>query len=284
MSLTLCANCRNEIGDKAAFCQTCGHPVHVASQPGMPPPLPPAPVNFSELKFNDSRTKRKAEFSWMHMPVSAVVVLAFILFGLLGLAVLKVLGVQTDPAQVDADSAIRTVERAVAQAERSAGVQMAPSQIEFNSISSKCSDDYSRGINELQKSLVFNACNESRYDFFNRNPEVHGWVGKVKSIRTDQGADYVSVVIYSNAGSAEIEYQTEIGRVFDNDNTMLRPFDKEMLDVLAGTRIGEDVRFDGRFIRRSSATSRDMQDTSVTEMGSMTNPEYSFKFSKFEAL
>lgn len=151
-----------------------------------------------------------------------------------------------------------------------------PAQIQFHALNKACGDAYKAGQNEIQKSLAFNHCNQQRSQFAAQQ-SISNWTGIISDISTDQGADVVTVDIESDAGDFEMKYMTVNNRFSDmNTNSMITP-DNPLFDVLAQMKEGDKVNFDAEFLQHPEGK-RGLWEGSLTEEGSMTEPEFNVRF------
>ena len=151
------------------------------------------------------------------------------------------------------------------------------SQLQFHRLNRDCVPRYREGINEVQKSLAFNKCNEERTQFAAQN-SMSGWVGTIERIATDQGADVVQVDISSSAAGFTVGYHTDNNR-FSNifSRTMIRP-GTPLFERIAKLPVGQKVIFDGSFVKDPGNSSKILE-YSLTESGSMTAPVFIVEFS-----
>ena len=106
---------------------------------------------------------------------------------------------------------------------------------------------------------------------------VTGWLGTIKEIGTslnDQGTLTVALPEKGVLG-------TWSGIFSDGDNRTLIPKNSQLFRALAAMRVGTLIRFDGSFL----ASERDcVKERSVTEAGSMSDPDFVFQFTHVEAI
>lgn len=144
----------------------------------------------------------------------------------------------------------------------------------FHAINKGCRSAYQEGINEIQKSVAFNRCNEERRSF---ERGVSGWVGTLTDISTDQGADVVSVTIEATVDGMPIAFSTVGNRLSDfGSDTLIVP-SNPLFHKLAGMQVGEAVSFSAEFLHHPD-TNRGLWEASLTELGSMDEPEFIVKF------
>lgn len=150
------------------------------------------------------------------------------------------------------------------------------SQRQFVDLNRGCLTDYEAGVNEIQKSLAFKACNKSRTEFAAKSP-IKNWLGTIDSISTDQGADVVSVRILTSINGFDITYRTVNNRLSDAGSASLITQDNPLFSALANLRVGQVVAFSGEFLRDPSGD-RGVWESSLTERGSMEAPGFNLRF------
>ncbi|HZH43203.1 MAG TPA: hypothetical protein VEY50_03855 [Lysobacter sp.] len=167
------------------------------------------------------------------------------------------------------------------------GVEQAPiaypeTQRAFHLLNQQCLAAYEAGENEIQKSLAFNNCNEQRATSVQAQG-ARGWVGKLVDISTDQGADVVAVTIEASVDGFPIRYSTASNRLSDlAGNSLITP-GSTLFNVLAQMREGDLVTFDASFLPDPEGE-RDLWETSLTERGSMVEPNFLVRFSRIVPL
>lgn len=154
------------------------------------------------------------------------------------------------------------------------------SQRQFVDLNRGCVTAYRAGTNEIQRSLAFNSCNESRTQFAARSP-IRGWLGTVESISTDQGADVVSFRIATSMEGFDITYGTVSNRMSDARYGSLITQTSPLFGVLANLHEGDRVVFDGEFLG-DPAGKIGTWESSMTERGSMEEPEFNIRFTNVE--
>ncbi len=154
------------------------------------------------------------------------------------------------------------------------------SQRQFVDLNRGCMAAYRAGTNEIQRSLAFNSCNESRSQFAAHSP-IRGWLGTVESISTDQGADVVSFRIATSMEGFDITYGTVSNRMSDARYGSLITQTSPLFGVLANLHEGDWVMFNGEFLG-DPAGKMGTWESSMTERGSMEEPEFNIRFTDVE--
>lgn len=155
-------------------------------------------------------------------------------------------------------------------------VQYPVAQQQFFAINKSCDDAFRKAENDIQRSLAFNECNSQRSQFAAQNL-INGWVGRIKDISTDQGADVVTVDIEAEVGGFEMTFGTVNNRFSDmNTNSMILP-NSHLFNVLANMKEGDLVMFSAGFLQHPEGK-RGLWEISMTEQGSVSDPSFAVKF------
>lgn len=149
-------------------------------------------------------------------------------------------------------------------------------QRRFVDLNRECLRAYRAGVNEIQRSIAFNACNKARTSFAANSP-IRGWLGRIETISTNQGADVVSLRVATSVDGFDVGYRTVNNRVSDLGSGSLITPDNPLFSVLAGMQEGEVVEFDGDFLQDPSGE-RGVWESSLTEAGSMEEPGFNLRF------
>lgn len=138
----------------------------------------------------------------------------------------------------------------------------------FHNLNKSFPGQYESAINEIQKSSIFNSCNEARRKFAKENKLIiKDWIGEINRISTKQGGDIDSVKIVSKASGFKIAYETHPGSIVAI-NTIL-PKGSKVYNQLAQLETGQLVKFSAKFILDEK---RGISEISVTEKGCVDFP------------
>lgn len=144
------------------------------------------------------------------------------------------------------------------------------SQQAFIRIIEEQRNGYNAGETELQKTLTRIKRAKRLCDFGSLN--VESWVGKVSRVSSDSEG---------NAGlEVDLGHQTVLksfGSLF-GVGTMETPT-SPIYEKLIALRKGDKIRFSGQFIQNKQDCFREL---SLTERGSMLEPEFEFDFSEIQ--
>ena len=121
---------------------------------------------------------------------------------------------------------------------------------------------YNSAQNEIQKSAIFREANEQTAAIVARNGSMLvQWAGKIKSITTDHGGTAAAVAIKSRNDA-----------IYHSNEDIASG--SEIYDQLATLHVGEKVLFTGRLINGMDGS----WETSITEEGSLEEPEFNVSF------
>ncbi|MDL2260013.1 hypothetical protein LJB99_03995 [Deltaproteobacteria bacterium OttesenSCG-928-K17] len=131
--------------------------------------------------------------------------------------------------------------------------------------------DFRDAKNELQQSSARTKRRQGLADL-GLGMSVNDWVGTIRNLETtSEGNAAVSIAIGS-----DIEIQTWNNEISDIGAGTLISQDTALYDALAQLSRGQKVKFSGSFLRSDEDY---YEETSLTIDGSMTQPEFLFKFS-----
>ncbi len=132
---------------------------------------------------------------------------------------------------------------------------------------------YNDAPNEIKKSAVFNQANETTVKLAGQEGFVaKNWHGVVSQISTDQGGAHAFLVIKSGLGYP-VTYKTTQMTAFDVGTAIRRG--TPMYEKLGALSDGDRVVFTAQFIRDRA---RGLREVSLTEEGSLSEPEFLVKF------
>ncbi len=135
--------------------------------------------------------------------------------------------------------------------------------------------------NDIKRSNVFNNANEwSRYFAESTSYYDEFWYGKIYSIRTDQGGNVASITIQSNTYGILVSYETD-DEIFTTYDDLIIKRGTKLYNQISELAEGEKVQFRFYFVWSNE---RGIFEKSITEYGSITEPEYMVKFITIEPL
>lgn len=151
-----------------------------------------------------------------------------------------------------------------------------PQQQSFHQAIASFPMRYDVGVNEIQKSAVFNACNDVRQREAKKlGYKLDQWVGQVEEIRTDQGGEYAYIKIAAELCGIKVVYQTYNNTFSDMDDHTMLEKGTSAYDAAGALTPGAAVRFTAKFIRD---TDRGISEGSLTEEGCVDVPEFIVHF------
>lgn len=150
-------------------------------------------------------------------------------------------------------------------------IQKPTSQIDFENVVTKFIEPYKQSKNELKKSSLrserMSAISNTLNGF-----TVTEWVGKINDLSTNsEGKAILSIGI-----TPDIEIKTWNNALSDISANTLIDQNTNLYNQLMELERGQNVKFSGMFF---SSEDNFIQETSLTEEGSMINPEFLMKFS-----
>jgi hypothetical protein len=141
-------------------------------------------------------------------------------------------------------------------------------QVHFEQARTNKVKDYNKGSNEIQKSAIFNQANAETANLIAKNgAHFVGWAGKISSLTTSHGGKDVFISIDS-PGNATYRINEDA------------PNGSTIYEQLASMKVGQKVKFSGTLIPSDNS---DRWERSITEFGSLTNPEFNVAFDDIEA-
>lgn len=138
--------------------------------------------------------------------------------------------------------------------------------------------EYRSAPNELKKSAIRTKRKNAIKAVLKGNLKVHNWIGELKTMETNsEGKAIVSVVLKGS----KIRVQTWNNFASDFiDNTLIEQ-GTQLFNKIAELSKGSEVVFSGAFI---SSEEDYIGEQSLTEKGSMTEPEFTLKFYDIEKM
>lgn len=146
-------------------------------------------------------------------------------------------------------------------------------QRNFESYRSSSWKRYQAEANEIRKSQIFNETNAWTSSNYSSKP-IRYWRGTIRRLSTDKGGSKVEVAVESKVAGVAVEYRTSMALWSDESTIQSGSL---VYDQLADINVGDDVFFSFSFIPDED---RGVREGSLTESGSMYNPEFIVKFSE----
>lgn len=145
-------------------------------------------------------------------------------------------------------------------------------QRQFTSITASFEERFNATSNELQQNVLRDERRDAVVSATGADENASGWVGTIKRLETNtEGKAILSVRLSPNTS-----IQTWNNALSDFGSDTLIEKGTKLYNTLMGLEVGDRVEVSGRFFPSGQDG---FQETSITLRGSMTDPEYLFKFS-----
>ena len=149
-------------------------------------------------------------------------------------------------------------------------------QSDFEAVRKSFFERYEEAQNDIKKSAVFTDANNHAKKFRKDNEGmIKNFVGKLTSMRTDQGGEHVSIVVQSKNSDIKVSYKTWSSSFSDMDDSTRPKKGSSVYNQIAELNEGDYVVFSAKILRDSQ---RGMKEGSMTERGSLRAPEFIVKF------
>jgi hypothetical protein len=253
-----CQKCGNELGESQTFCKFCG--------------TRSASTTTSESKRKQYSFARRM---WLFLGI------------LVGILALHILVSNTDPNTLRNGPSAPTAEVQKAQKPSVNAVQsmeqttltplaaeqtMPQDESRFIDIIAYHKMRYGDASNEFQKSTVRRQRAE-RIASILPGRLANDWVGQVSSMQTT--SDGLGILSVKLPGNTDIKVKTMDNGLSDIGEHTLIPQGSPLYNQVASLAVGDQVAFSGRF---SSRDTDYIEEVSITEKGSMTEPDFVITF------
>lgn len=152
-------------------------------------------------------------------------------------------------------------------------INIPSNQKAFVDVVESVKSEYDSAPNELKKSAVRTKRGKLIQKALNNSRNISGWVGIIADMQTNSEGKAIFAIKLESAG---IELQTWNSAFQDAfDNTLISQ-DNKLYTVISDLNKGDRVIVNGSFSR--SDESDFIKERSMTENGSMSDPEFIFKF------
>jgi len=132
---------------------------------------------------------------------------------------------------------------------------------------------YQSAPNELKKSAVRFSRKQKLQELLT-SLDFNGWVGRIDKMgTTSKGNAYISVTLDGTSIVTET-YNNELSDI--GDNTLI-PINSELFNKVSDLKSGDQVKVSGHFLTEEQDF---IKENSITEDGSMTEPEFIVQFSQ----
>ncbi len=144
-------------------------------------------------------------------------------------------------------------------------------QSRFLTVAAEYSDRFKSAANELQQSLLRDERRTALVEALGSQHSVSGWVGTIKRLETNsEGKAILAVSLTQNA-----EIATWNNALSDIVDSTLIAKGTPLYKALLNMSVGDSVAVSGSFL---PSTDDGVKETSLTIRGSMTEPEFLFRF------
>ncbi len=246
-----CAKCGSSINPEASFCQNCGAPIR--SEP-RPTPRP----NTSDIPVPGRRqVNRVGRF---------ILVVAFLIFLILVLDWSFSASNRSGTASSNTSSTV--------------SVQLPPSEVAFISTVTPFEERYGKAANEYQKSALRSKRAQALAAIL-PSLSVENWVGQISSMTTTSDGNGTISVVLPGSQIKVVTDNNSLSASLDSDNTLI-PQGSQLYNDLANLAQGDTVFFSGSFLPSDANQLDYIEELSLTEEGSMTEPAFLFRFVRVE--
>lgn len=243
MALVECPECKSTVSTQASACPNCGCPIAtrvVATAPQIQP---------------DSMRPAKKVAVWK------------ILLGLFGVFVLvgifvTISGKSDHTAQIQSSNTSGTTNQ---------GTTLPEDEIQFISTVTSFEGRYGEGANEFQKSEVRRQRAQALAALL-VGRSVQNWAAQISSMSTNSDGNGVLSLVLPGS---HIKIATWNNALSDIEDNTLIPHASPLYSQVANLAEGDTVFFSGRF---ASGDLDYVKESSLTEEGAMTEPEFIFTF------
>lgn len=142
-------------------------------------------------------------------------------------------------------------------------------QMEFLRARVNFNNEYQSAKNDIKKSEIFNNSRKHTCEFAKKyGRSYNNWGGYITTISTDQGGDIVRIVIKTRFDNLVVEFLSTIQR------------GQKLYTLISELSEGDKVDFSFSFNQElySSNVMECFDETSLSEFGSLNNPEFSVTF------
>lgn len=146
--------------------------------------------------------------------------------------------------------------------------------LDFVNLINTFTDKYNKAKNELQKSALRTERQEKLKQIL-VNRGVRNWIGCISVMRTDSDRNAVIRVLLNTNGATSTD--GEICAINITNNKAPIKHGSDFYKRISSYTVGDVVIFSGEFLESKDDH---LLETSITEWGSMTSPEFEFRFSE----
>ncbi len=138
-------------------------------------------------------------------------------------------------------------------------------------------EKYTSSKNDIMRSKAFSEANDFSKKFYSdNNGKIEDFTGQITTISTDQGGDYLNIVIKSKLHGLTVSYKTLNNSYSDEGFNSLIKKNSEVYNGVADLTEGDYVYFSAKMYKDRE---RGIKEVSMSESGSLFSPEFIVKFS-----
>jgi len=134
-------------------------------------------------------------------------------------------------------------------------------------------DDYKKAPNEMKKSAIRTMRGVSIQKALNSSFNVSQWIGKIKKISTNGDGKGILEISLEGTGFILKTWNNALSDMMANT---LIPQNSDLFNTVSEMEKGQRIIFSGNFF--PSDKNDFVQESSMTEYGSMSTPEFIFRF------
>jgi hypothetical protein len=153
-----------------------------------------------------------------------------------------------------------------------------PDQVAFHKNLTDFASKYIDADNEMKKSKVYREMGSFMKGYLSGRT-FSNWEGKLTKIGTTEGGKKAYITIESNFSDKEIAYKTWNNELSDLGTNSMLNLSSAVYKQVENLSEGDIVVFSGSFIYDDKKT---FAESSLTEIGTVTDPEFIIKFSSIK--
>jgi len=196
-------------------------------------------------------------------------------YGIIGIVVIGMIGAKLSSGSKSNDSSSSESNASVTPSSQQTAIPLPQDQKTFCDAVTSFIAQYNAAPNELKKSAV-RAARKQKLQEVIPSLQFDGWIGELTDMGTvSDGSAYIAVKL---AGSP-LSIQTWNNGMSDLNDKTLIPVNTPLFNAISDFKKGAQVKISGQFVTSDQDF---IGEQSVTENGSMTEPEFTAHFTKVE--
>ena len=138
-------------------------------------------------------------------------------------------------------------------------------------------EKYTSSKNDIMRSKAFSEANDFSKKFYaDQNGKIEDFTGQITTISTNQGGDYLNITIKSKLHGLTVSYKTHNNSYSDEGFNSLIKKNSDVYNKVADLAEGDFVYFSAKMYKNRD---RGIKEVSMSEIGSLSSPEFIVKFS-----